>query len=322
MSRKLVAAILSAIMTVSCLSVYVSAEELQTASVMREYEVTATRWNGKTELKAGKTYAITSNVTISKKVVIPSGTTLIVMKGAKLWVSGNGSLFINGKLNVKSGGTLAVTGRLYQYKSKSLLCYGEMRFSKNANVTLNGKTTVYSTGSVTGTPKKLAVGENADIVCAGKNGCTKLDKYIDRTAMETRLDSFFTKAIQKSDICGAIKTIMSAQYVSDLDKQLKQSAGISFEEYCAIFGAEYEKALAESGMSPDQVKSIDVRLTELKAEKPEGDLALIADKYYAGAEKYYNVKCGTTIKTSDNTYTESVELFMVKLSGKWYLLGE
>ena len=322
MNRKFIAAILSAIMTVSCVSVSVSAEELQTASVMREYEVTAVRWNGKTELKAGKTYAITSNVTISKKVVIPSGTTLIVMKGAKLWVNGNGSLFIKGKLNVKSGGTLAVTGRLYQYKSKSLLCHGEMRFSKNANVTLNGKTTVYSTGSVTGTPKRLAVGDNADIICDGKNGCTKLDKYIDRTAMETRLDSFFTKAIQKSDIYGAIKAIMNAQYVSDLDKMLKQSAGVSFEDYCAVFGDEYKKALAESGIDPQQVKSVDVKLTELKAEKPEGDLAVIAEKYYNGAEKFYCAKCEVTIKVSDNTYTEVVEVSMAKLSGKWYLLGE
>lgn len=319
--KKLIAAILSAVLAVSCMSVAVSAEDTA-VSVMREYEASAVRWNGKTELKAGKTYAVTSNVTISKKTVIPAGTTLVVMKGAKLWINSKGSLYIKGKLNVKSGGTLAVTGRLYQYKSKSLLCYGELRFSKNANVTLNGKTTVYSAGSITGTPKKLSVGDNADITCKGKNGCAKLDKYIDRTAMETRLDSFFTKAIQKSDIYGAIKAVMSSQYVSDLDKTLTQSAGISFEDYCKTFAKEYNKALAEEGIDPKQVKSIDVTLTELSAQKPDGDLAVIAEKYYSGADKFYSADCEVTVKTASETYTETVEVSMVEYSGKWYLLGE
>lgn len=319
--KKVIAAILSAVLTVSCMSVVVSAEET-TVSVMREYEASAVRWNGKTELKAGKTYAVTSNVTISEKIVIPSGTTLIVMKGAKLWVNSKGSLYIKGKLNVKSGGILAVTGRLYQYKSKNLLCYGELRFSKNSNVTLNGKTTVYSAGSITGTPKKLSVGANADITCKGTNNCTKLDKYIDRTAMETRLDSFFTKAIQKSDIYSAIKAVMSAKYVSDLDKALTQSAGISFEDYCKTFAKEYNKALVEKGIDPQQVKSIDVKLTELSAQKPDGDLAVIADKYYSGADKFYSADCEVTIKTSSETYTETVDVSMVEYSGKWYLLGE
>lgn len=322
MSRKITAAVLSAVMMASCLSVSAGAQELQTASVMREYEAAAIRWNGKTELKAGKTYAVTSNVTISEKTVIPSGTTLIVMKGAKLWVSGKGSLFIKGKLNIKSGGTLAVTGRLYQYKSKSLLCYGEMRFSKNANVTLNGQTTVYASGSITGTPEKLSVGVNADIICKGDNGCTKLDLYIDRTAMEKRLDSFFTKAIQKSDIYGAVKTVMSAQYIKDLDKTLSATAGMTFEEYCGIFASEYEKALAESGIVSKQVKSVDVMLTELSEEKPEGDLAVIAEKYYSGAEKFYRASCEVAVKTESDTYTEKAELYMAEYSGKWYLLGE
>lgn len=320
MLKKIVSVILSAVMAVSVMSVAVSAQEVQTSSVMQEYGATAVRWNGKTELKAGRTYAITSNVTISKKVVIPSGTTLIVMKGAKLWVSGSGSLYIQGKLTVKSGATLAVTGRLYQYKSKNLLNYGEIRFSNKANVTLNGKTTVYASGTITGTPKKLSVGPNADITCKGKNSCKGLDKYIDRTAMETRLDSFFTRAIQKTDIYGAVKLVMSADYISDLDKALA-AAGSSFEALCGSFEEEYILSLKEQGIDPAKVKSIDVKITELSETKLDGDQAAIAEEYYSGTDKIYLVKCEVTVKTESDTYTEEAELVMTELGGKWYLLG-
>lgn len=320
MLKKILSVILSAVMAVSVMSVAVGAQEVHTASVMQEYGATATRWNGKTQLRSGKTYAVTSNVTVAKKIVIPADTTLIVMKGAKLWVSGNGSLFVQGKLTVKSGGTLAVTGRLYQYKGKSILNYGEMRFANKANVTLNGKTTVYASGSISGKPKTLSVGADATISCKGSNNCPGLEKYIDRTDMAAGLDSFFTKAIQKSDIYGAVKLVMSAEYISDLDKALA-AAGGSFEALCDAFEAEYVAALKEEGIEPSQVKSITVKLTGLTEEKPADELYTLAQKYYKNAQKYYTADCEITVKTASGTYTEEAELSMVKHSGKWYLLG-
>ncbi len=321
MLRKVLSVILSAVMAISMMSVAVSAEEVQISSVMREFSASAVRWNGKTTLKAGKTYAVTSNVTISAKVEIPANTTLIVMKGAKLWVNGKGSLFVKGKLNIKSGATLAVTGRLYQYKSKSILNYGEIRFSNKANVTLNGKTTVYSTGSITGTPKTLSVGANASVTCKGKNDCSKLDKYIDRTAMETRLDGFFTKAVQKADVYGAMKYIMSADYISDLDKTLQAVGGMTFEELCNTFGSDYVLSLKEQNIDPKTVSSISVKLTSMKSNAPEGDLRTVADSYYGGAKKCYSADCEVTVKTTSGSYTETVELMMTEYKGKWYLLG-
>lgn len=321
MLKKILSVILSAVMTVSVMSVAVSAQEIQTASVMQEYGATATKWNGRSKLQSGKTYAVTSNVTVAKQIVIPADTTLIVMKGAKLWVSGNGELFVQGKLTVKSGGTLAVTGRLYQYKSKNILNYGEIRFSNKANVTLNGKTTVYASGSISGKPKTLSVGANATITCKGKNSCAGLDKYIDRTEMSTRLDSFFTRAIQKADIYGAVKLVMSSAYLSDLDKALAAAGAGSFEDLCNSFEAEYIAALKESGIDPAKVKSISVKLTQLKEEQPTEDLYAVAQKYYKNAQKYYTAACEITVKTDSGTYTEEAKLSMVKQSGKWYLLG-
>ncbi len=320
MFRKIIAAVLSAVMAVSCLTAAAGAEEMQTASVMREYGATAVRWNGKSELQAGKTYAITSNVTISKKVVIPSGTTLIVMKNAKLWVSSKGSLYVKGKLSIRSGCTLAVTGTLYQYKGKSIQNYGEIRFSNKANVTLNGKTTVYADGAVTGTPKKLSVGPNADIVCKGENGCKKLDIYIDRTAIETRLDSFFTKAIQKSDMYGAVKTVMNAAYIKAMDEAMT-SLGTTFEQFCKAFGEEYTVSLGEENIDPKKVKSIDVKITEIEAELPEEELKTIADTYYNGYDKCFEVEFEVTVKTDTHTYTEETEATVIRQNGKWYMLG-
>ena len=321
MLRKVLSVILSVVMAVSVMSVAVSAEEMQTSSVMQEFEASAVKWNGKSALKAGKTYAVTSNLTVSKKIEIPSGTTLIAMKGAKLWINGNGSLFVKGKLNIKSGATLAVTGRLYQYKSKSILNYGEIRFSNKANITLNGKTTIYSTGSITGTPKTLSVGANAAITCKGKNDCGKLDKYIDRTAMEARLDGFFTKAVQNSDVYGAMKYIMSDAYISDLDKTLQAFGGITFEQLCDSFGGDYVNELLEQEIDPKTVTAITVKLTSMKSSIADENLRAVIDSYYGGAKKCYSADCEVTVKTTSGSYTETVELTMVEYKGKWYLLG-
>ncbi len=320
MFKKMIAVILSAVMAASCFTASACAQQLETATVMQEYGATAVRWNGKTQLKAGKTYAVTSNVTISGKVTIPAGTTLIVMKNAKLWVSSKGSLYIKGKLNIRSGSTLAVTGGLYLYKGASLLNYGETRFSDKSVVTLNGKTTVYASGSIAGSPKKLSVGSNADVVCKGKNSCQKLNSYIERTAIETKLDGFFTRAIQKSDIYGAMKSAMSAEYIADIDKSLA-AMGITFEQFCNSFGDEYKLALGENNIDPETIKSIDVKITDMDREAPEEELAEIAEIYYSNADKCYEIECEVTIKTAASTYTEEAEVTVVLQNGKCYLLG-
>lgn len=321
MLKKLAAILLSAIISVCAVTATVSAEDMQTASVTREAEASYVRWNGKTAMQSGKNYIVTSDVTISKKVTIPSGATLAVQKGAKLWVGTKGSLYIRGKLNVKSGATLAVSGKLYQYKGKVLTNYGEMRFGSKASVTLNGKVYIYSKGSVTGAPKTLSVGSNAVFSCTGKNSCKKLDKYIDRTAIEKQLETAFTHAVKNNDIYATVNTLLCKEHIADLDSAFAAS-GTTLEAYCDEYAKTYKAEMKKEGINSAKVKSVDVKATKLTEKKSlTGDVKTIADTYYKGG-KVYDVTCTITITTSSDKFTEQTELLMVEKNGNWYMLGE
>ena len=323
MLKKLTAIVISAVMTMSLVGVTATAHQIQTATISSEYGASAAvKWNGKTALKAGQNYVVSSNVTVSKKITIPSGTTVTVQDGAKLWISGKGTLYIKGKLVVTADSTLAVTGKLYQYKNKALQVYGQMRFASKASVTLNGKTTVYSKGSVTGTPKTCSVGPNAVITCSGKNSCTKLDKYIDRTAIAKRLDTYFTQNMKELDVYGGFKTIFSKAYISDLEDTFR-SMGITLADYCSAFADEYKSALKAEGITPSGIKSIDVAITEMAEKKTlTSDLRMLADGYYKGWSKVYEITCEVTAKTSSASRTDKAELVVIcAKSGKWYILG-
>ncbi|MBQ8170742.1 MAG: hypothetical protein IJZ95_02005 [Oscillospiraceae bacterium] len=324
MLKKLTAAVISAVMAVSFVGATASAQQIQTATISSEYGASAAvKWNGKTALKAGQNYVVSSNVTVSKKITIPSGTTVTVQDGAKLWVSGKGSLYIKGKLVVKADSILAVTGKLHQYKGKVLKVYGQMRFASKASVTLNGKTTVYSKGSVTGTPNTCSVGPNATLTCSGKNSCKKLDEYIDRTAIAKRMDSYFTQSIKELDVYGGFKAIFSKAYINALEDAFSALGEMTLEDYCTAFTEEYKASLIKDGITPSKIKSVDVKLTEMAEQKKlTGDLKTLADSYYKGWSKVYDVTCEVTVKTASASRTEVAELVVIcAKSGKWYLLG-
>lgn len=321
MLKKLAAILLSAVISVSALSAVVSAQEMQTASVSREAEASYYKWNGKTTMQSGKNYIITSDTTISKKVTIPSGTTLVVQKGAKLWISSGGKLYIKGKLNVKSGATLAVSGMLYQYKGKVLTNYGEMRFGSKSTATLNGKVYVYSGGSVTGTPKAVSVGANAVLSCTGTNNCAKLDKYFDKTAIEKKLEAAFAYAVKENDIYATVTQLLCEEYIADIDELFKAS-GSSLKAFCEEFGGEFKLLMGDEDIEPAKVKSVDVQITKITENKtPEDDLKTVADTYYKNGT-VYDIECTVTIKTSSDTYTEDTGMTVAEKNGEWYLLGE
>ena len=320
MLKKIAALLLSAIISVCAVTVTVSAEEMQTTSVSHEASASYTKWNGKTTMKSGKNYIVSSNVTVSKKVTIPSGTTLVVQKGAKLWINTKGSLYIKGKLNVKSGATLSVSGMLYQYKGKTLTNYGEIRFGNKSTATLNGKFYTYQKGSIIGTPKNVSIGTNAVFSCTGKNECTKFDKYFDKTAIEKKLKEAFTTAIKDNDIYGTITMLLCEEYVKDIDA-LFAAAGIAFKDYCSEFAGAYIITLNEENIDPATVKSINAKITKITEQKElSDDLKNLADTYYKDG-KIYSITCTVTVKTSSKTYTEDTELMMVEKNGDWYLLG-
>ncbi len=321
MLKKIAAVLLCAVISATSLTAVVSAETMQTASVSREAEAAYYKWNGKTVMEAGKNYIVTSDVTVSKSVTIPSGTTLAVQKGAKLWVNTSGKLYIKGKLNVKEGATLAVSGTLYQYKGKVLTNYGEVRFGSKSSVTLNGKTYIYSKGSLTGTPKKLAVGADAALSCTGKNSCTKLNKYFDRTAIAKKLDTAFTKAIKNDDVYGTVTSLLSQELVADVDKAFKES-GSSLKEFCEEFSETFRKQMAGENISASKVTAVDVAVNKITASGVlTGDLKELADKYYKGG-KAYDVEFTVTIKTTSGSYKEESSMKLVGKNGSWYLLSE
>lgn len=141
------------------ISVPAAAQEnppVYSAVEVRELSATYYAWNGKTPLKAGRNYAVTGSVKVSKNITIPEGTKLTVMNGARLWVTSKGALNINGTLTVKKGGVLAVTNRLSVGESGSLGVSGEIRFNAAAKAALSGKVRKSAVGAVSGMPAELS----------------------------------------------------------------------------------------------------------------------------------------------------------------------
>ncbi len=68
----------------------------------------STKWNGTSALKAGKSYVISSAVTMDSKFTIPAKTTLTVATGGSLTVSKGVTATVKGTLSVTKGGALKV----------------------------------------------------------------------------------------------------------------------------------------------------------------------------------------------------------------------
>lgn len=110
----------------------------------------ATKWNGTSTLKAGKSYVITSAVTMDSKFTIPAKTTLTISNGGSLTISKGVTATVNGTLSVAKGGTLKVNGTLNTAESSSVKISGKFTYGASAKIKLNGRYTVSSTGTVSG----------------------------------------------------------------------------------------------------------------------------------------------------------------------------
>lgn len=110
----------------------------------------ATKWNGTSTLKAGKSYVITSAVTMDSKFTIPAKATLTIANGGSLTVSKGVTATVNGTLAVSKGGTLKVNGTLNAAEGSSVKISGKFTYGASAKIKLNGSYTVSSTGTVSG----------------------------------------------------------------------------------------------------------------------------------------------------------------------------
>lgn len=110
----------------------------------------AQKWNGTSTLKAGKSYTISTAVTMDSKFTVPEGTKLTVSKKGSLTVSKGVTATVKGSLTVSKGGTLKVNGTLNTTEESTLKISGKLTYGASAKLSINGSYSVTSTGTVTG----------------------------------------------------------------------------------------------------------------------------------------------------------------------------
>lgn len=110
----------------------------------------ATKWNGTSAIKDGKSYVISSSITMDSKFTVPAKTTVTIAKGGSLTISKGVTASINGTLSVSNGGSLTVKGTLNTSEKSSLKIAGKFTYSGSAKIKINGAYSVTSTGTVTG----------------------------------------------------------------------------------------------------------------------------------------------------------------------------
>lgn len=166
--RRITAAFIAAA-TIAATAVPAYADFSETVTVAYEATSSAAKWDGKAALKEGKSYVVSSDVTISKAVTIPKGTTVTVNGGKKLTVAKGGSLTINGKLVLKQKAELALNGDLTLNKSRVFSCSGKITLGKTAVLKINGRFLFTDAGSISGTPSKVTISTDAAVLDAGKS---------------------------------------------------------------------------------------------------------------------------------------------------------
>ena len=288
--------------------------ELQTSVVMNDMNASVSEWDGKTKLKEGKEYVVSKNITVSKKITIPKGAKVTVKNGAKLWVSSKGKLYVKGTLRIDKGATLAVTGTLYEYGSKTIANYGTISFSSKSNVTLNGKFYNKSTGVVKGEPKKLSVGSKATLSDAGKISSKKLTKVL----IADMIDDMYTYAMVKDDMYSAVKSVLPEGMLKNIEKVYAEENNTSFEDFCKEFGKVFaDEIKAEYGLSPDSVDVVVTKVTDITPdEQQKGTL----DNFYKGYRRFVSVTAEVSLVENDQVVSEKIQLNAVLLGTRWYQL--
>ena len=322
MLKKITALLLSGVIMAGMTTAFAETPApVQTAQVVQEYAAKAAEWNGKTALKAGKSYVVTKNLTLSKKVTLPKGAKLTVKNGAKLTVGAKGTLNIKGTLTVAKGAALAVSGKLCEYKTGALTVSGTASLGKKSSVTINGKLTVGADGTIKGAPKALTLAQAAVTSIKGKNTCAKLSAAIDNNAITALLTDFFTLALKDGDFYGAVKRAYPAGYVEFLDSLFKAEE-LSLKEYCVKYGEALKQQYADEGFDISGVTDIAVKLnktTALSSSKLKDYAALVSGG--SAPEKGCTASIKLTAKTADGTKTDTSDVTCIMIDGAWYLVG-
>ncbi len=291
MARKLTALLLGAVMTAGMAAVpaYAETTAVQTVVVSREFGAKTVEWNGKTALKKGTNYVVTKNVTVSKKITVPAGVTLTVKNGAKLSVGFKGSLYIKGAVTVGKGSTLAVSGKLYEYKDKKLTVSGTLKFGSKSDITLNGKVTQGTAGVISGTPKKLSVGANAELSLKGKNNCAKLNKALYPQQISDTVMGYVETFISNDlELYPVMCKMYPKKMLDGFDEQLS-SLGLTLKDYCDTLSAYLKESLKQDErVDMSMLKNIDLSSVEIVVKDLENCYDDLDAEFKAGLKEYYD----------------------------------
>ncbi len=327
-ASKFAALVMSAVMASVAVPAYAEKPSAQTSSVSMTSAAETVSWNGIDTLEKGKDYVVTKSVTVSKKITVPKGVTITVKNGAKLWVSEEGSLYIKGTVVVEKGSALAVSGRLYQYKSKKLTIKGSLRFGDKSDITLNGKLSLSSAGAVSGEPKKLSLGENAVVSLKGKNSSQKLTKAVYAAQIADTLEDYTNTLIDNNlDLYLMVSKLYPKGAQDVLSEKVKAESGLTLEQYFDLMTLSIRLKLVEEGVDISKIKDIDrtgsgVKVTNLKncyneltAEEKD-----MLKKHYNNTKIVYSFEWYSTKNGKKVENAEIKSQTMALVGDKWYLI--
>ena len=335
MLKKILAALLCAAVSVgaSMAAFAETPQQVYTESVVKELGAKAVTWDGKTELKAGESYVVTKDITISSKgVVVPHGTTLTVKNGAKLWVNSKGALIIGGKLTVAKGAKLAVSGYLEVsgegyiggYGNGTLNVNGELRFGAKSEARFDGgKTVISSTGAVYNKPKSLFVHANATVSIKGKDNGKAFTEPLKKRSLSVKTRKFLYTALAENDLYGALRYMYPQSYLDTLDGKFRE-ADTDLKTYCRTFDKQMADEYSEETAVNADITCWNVGInkytavTSLTAEEKAAAKAVCGSSSY----KVYDVSARLSITEGCILLLEEQLSFRAVYSGgKWYLLG-
>lgn len=321
MFKKAAAIILCAAMAIPTVNAFAAQPVTQT--VVSECAASAKTWDGKTALKAGKSYTVSDKVTVSSAVTVPKGTTLTVAKGGRLTVSSKGKLTVKGTLKVKSGAEMIVNGRLTLASGKKLTVDGGLKLGKNGRLTLNGKVTIGAFGIITGEPKKVSAGEKASIKANGVLDSAKLAKAFKTTSDTEQLLNAMGAAAEAIFVNGKVSALIRTMFPEGAYEQLEKEfdaerMGWTMDEaldsICAMMAA---MIVDYYGSKPKSVDTGSLNVTYL----PEKELPALYEEiaqYYNGITAAASISGDIKLQLENDSADISVNGIFVKIDGEWY----
>ena len=115
---------------------------------VESHAASAIIWDGKAEIKSGRTYYVLGEIKVKTTITIPEDSKISVRDGAKMTISSKGKMIVRGELSAAIGGTIVNYGSLSVKKGGKLNVYGSMQSSVSAVLDIAGSLTVYNRGTL------------------------------------------------------------------------------------------------------------------------------------------------------------------------------